>query len=124
MLKTYSFAITILYTLALATICLVQVNEVVSKVSIPFGDKLFHFSAYILLTVLWYNTFLYRFHKSKKRALWNAIIFSIIFGIIIEILQGVFTTYRSSDINDVFANTTGVLLAAVVIGVKNKYILK
>ena len=120
MLKTYTFTITILYTLALATICLVRVNEVVSKVAIPFGDKLFHFSTYVILTALWYSTFFYKFQKSKKKALWYAIIFCVIFGIIIEVLQGMVTTYRSSDINDVFANTTGVLLVAVVIGLKNK----
>jgi glycopeptide antibiotics resistance protein len=48
-------------------------------------------------------------------------VLSIIFGIIIEVLQGTVTAYRSSDINDVLANTIGVLLMSVVIGMKNKY---
>lgn len=123
MLKTYSFVITILYSIALATVCLVPINDII-KVEISFGDKIFHSLAYIVLTALWYTAFFFKFHYSKKKALLYAIIVSIVFGIIIEILQGTVTRYRSSDINDVFANTIGVLLAAVVIEIKNKYILK
>lgn len=123
MLKTYSFAITILYSIALATVCLVQLNGL-GKVGIPFGDKIFHFLSYTVLMVLWYVTLFYQFHKSEKKALLYATIISIIFGIIIEVLQGMVTTYRSSDIKDVFANIFGVLIAATVIQIKNKYILK
>lgn len=123
MLKNYYFLVTILYSIVLATLCLVQLNNV-SKVGIPFADKIFHFLSYVVLTILWYNTCYFHFKKTKANALILAIVASIIFGIIIEVLQGTVTSYRSSDINDVFANSLGVLLTAFGISMKNKYLLK
>jgi len=122
-LKNYYLLITILYSIALATLCLVQLNSV-NKVGIPFADKIFHFLSYVVLTILWYNTCYFYFKKAKANALILAIVVSISFGIIIEVLQGTVTSYRSSDINDVFANSLGVLLTAFGIGMKNKYLLK
>ena len=123
MLKTYFFVITILYSIALTIVCLIDLNGVI-EVKISFGDKIFHSLAYVVLTVLWYYTFYYNLKFNKGKALINAVVISIIFGIVIEVLQGTVTTYRSSDIIDVFANSFGAILAAVVIAVKNKYILK
>ena len=123
MLKTYFFVITILYSIALTVVCLIDLNGVI-EVKISFGDKIFHSLAYVVLTALWYYTFYYNLKFNKGKALINAVVISIIFGIVIEVLQGTVTTYRSSDINDVFANSFGAILAAVVIAVKNKYILK
>lgn len=40
---------------------------------------------------------------------------ALLFGIAIELFQTFFTTYRSGDITDVFANTTGSLLAILII---------
>ena len=123
MLKTYFFVITILYSIALTVLCLIELNGVI-EVNISFGDKIFHSLSYIVLTVLWYYTLYYNFKFNKRTALIYAVVISVIFGIVIEILQGVVTTYRSSDINDVFANGFGSILAALVIALKNKYILK
>jgi VanZ family protein len=120
-LKTFYLVITILYSIALTIICLVKIDGIVSNVglNIPFGDKIFHLLSYLVLTALLYNTFLYNYIASKK-ALMYAAILSIIFGIIIEVLQGTITTARSSDINDVFANTIGVLLTTAFITIRNK----
>ena len=123
MLKTYFFVITILYSIALTVVCLIDLNGVI-EVKISFGDKIFHSLAYVVLTALWYYTFYYNLKFNKGKALIYAVVISIIFGIVIEVLQGTVTTYRSSDIIDVFANSFGAILAAVVIAVKNKYILK
>jgi len=121
-LKTYFFGITILYSMALTIVCLIDLNGVI-EVKISFGDKIFHSLAYVVLTVLWYYTFFYNLKSNKGKALIYAVVISIIFGIVIEVLQGTVTAYRSSDIIDVFANSFGAILAAVVIAVKNKYIL-
>ena len=123
MLKTYFFVITILYSIALTVVCLIDLNGVI-EVKFSFGDKIFHSLSYFVLTVLWYYTFYYNLKFNKGKALIYAVVISIIFGIVIEVLQGTVTTYRSSDIIDVFANSFGAILAAVVIAVKNKYILK
>ena len=123
MLRTYFLLITILYSIVLTAVCLIDLNGVI-EVKISFGDKIFHSLAYVVLTALWYYTFYYNLKFNKGKALINAVVISIIFGIVIEVLQGTVTTYRSSDIIDVYANSLGAILAAVVIGIKNKYILK
>lgn len=120
MLKSYAFIITLIYSAALTVVCLMPLNGVI-KVNITLGDKIFHAVTYMILSFLWYRTFYYHFNKSKAKALLYAMLLSIIFGIIIEVLQGTVTAYRSSDINDVLANTIGVLLMSVVIGIKNKF---
>jgi VanZ family protein len=122
-LKTYFFVITILYSIALTVVCLIDLNGVI-EVKISSGDKIFHSLSYVVLTVLWYYTLYYNVKFNKGNALIYAVVISVIFGIVIEVLQGTVTTYRSSDINDVYANSLGAILAAIVIAVKNKYILK
>ena len=123
MLKTYFFVITILYSIALTVLCLIELNGVI-EVNISFGDKIFHSLSYIVLTVLWYYTLYYNLKFNKGESLIYAVVISIIFGIVIEVLQETVTTYRSSDIIDILANSFGAILAAVVIAIKNKYILK
>ncbi len=124
MLKTYSLIITILYSLALATVCLIKVDKIVEEVHIPNVDKIFHFSAYFVLAILWYITLFFQFKINKNKSIIYAICFSVVFGIIIEILQGSITTSRQSDINDVFANTLGALLATLLIHIKNRNLIK
>ena len=119
MLKTYALITTLIYSAALALVCLVPLNGVI-KVNITLGDKIFHAVTYMILSFLWYLTFYYNLNSSKTKALLYAMLVSITFGIIIEILQGTVTAYRSADINDVIANTIGVLIMSVVIVIKNK----
>jgi VanZ family protein len=45
----------------------------------------------------------------------KVVVISIIYGSLIEMAQGVFTTTREPDILDVLANTLGSLIAVVVI---------
>ena len=123
MLKTYFFVITILYSIALTVVCLIDLNGVI-EVKISSGDKIFHSLSYVVLTFLWYYTLYYNLKFNKGESLIYAVVISIIFGIVIEVLQETVTTYRSSDIIDILANSFGAILAAVVIAIKNKYILK
>lgn len=123
MLKTYSLFITICYSIALTIVCLVNLSGL-SVVSFSNGDKIFHSLAYFILTFLLYITFYYKYKVNKTKAVIYAMLISIIFGIIIEVLQGALTTTRDSDILDVFANTLGAVLASIVIGIKNKFVLK
>jgi VanZ family protein len=118
-LKTYALITTLIYSAALTLVCLVPLNGVI-KVNITLGDKIFHAVTYMILSFLWYLTFYYNLNSSKTKALMYAMLVSITFGIIIEILQGTITAYRSADINDVIANTIGVLIMSVVMVIKNK----
>ncbi|WP_445737534.1 VanZ family protein [Mariniflexile sp.] len=117
-LKKSIFFLSILYTLTLATVCLVKLNKL-PNVGLSYGDKIFHFLSYSVLAMLWFNTLLHTFKFKKRRALLYAALFSVVFGIVIEVLQGTLTSYRSSDMYDVIANTSGVLFTVLILAVKN-----
>lgn len=111
------------YTLALTAVCLIKINTVV-PVQISFADKIFHSLAYVIFTLLWYATFIYKFNFGHKKALWYASIGSVIFGIVIEVLQSTLTTYRAAEVYDIIANTIGVFLATIIITLKKNWQIK
>lgn len=94
------------------------------NVGVTFSDKIFHLLAYVVLTFLWINTILYKFELKKQSAILYGAIFCIIFGIVIEVLQGSLTSYRSSDFYDVVANTCGVLLTVFFLSIKKSAVIK
>ena len=80
-------------------------------------DKLVHTVAYFGLTLLW--LVLARSLRKVKLALTTSkalliVFLAIIYGIIIELLQGAATDYRTKDIWDVAANSFGAILAFLV----------
>ena len=113
MLKKILLPASVTYTLALATLSLVKVN---TGTDLPSNsDKLFHALAYIIFTALWFFTCYYKLKFNKVRALIISALFSTVFGIIIELLQGSLTASREADLYDVIANTAGTVIAIVVI---------
>jgi len=44
----------------------------------------------------------------------------VIYGIIIEVLQGVLTEVRTPDFNDFIANCCGIIVVSVIISIRNK----
>lgn len=119
MLKKLAPVAAVTYTVLLATVCLITLKNI-PDVGVSYGDKIFHFLAYGLLTILWFATFSLNFKMIKRPAVLYALIFSVLFGIIIEVLQGTLTVSRSLDVYDMVANTLGALLASIVLMVKNK----
>jgi len=79
-----------------------------STSGIDFGDKLMHGLGYMCL-FLWFSQIYQRRHH------WRPVLGLILLGICIEFAQS-FTAYRSFEIADMFANTTGVLLGWLVAG--------
>ncbi|MGA1226033.1 MAG: VanZ family protein [Tamlana sp.] len=118
MLKKLTLLVSILYTIALATVSLIKLNNL-PDIGVSFGDKIFHFFAYGLLAFLWYHAFFYSFKFKKKQALLVALISSVVFGIIIEVLQGAITVSRAQDAFDALANALGALLVSIVLWFKN-----
>ena len=83
-----------------------------------FDDKIFHCIAYAIFCLVWYLMF----EALKiKSSLIFAIVFSIAFGGLIEILQSKLSSYRSTEFFDLLANTLGVFLMALVIRLKKSY---
>ncbi|MFB9053313.1 VanZ family protein [Formosa undariae] len=83
-------------------------------------DKVFHFLAYCLLSLLWYIVFKYGYKWAQAKALLITGVVSISFGVLIEYLQGALTETRQFDVLDIFANSVGVILMLLVLAIKNK----
>jgi VanZ family protein len=69
-------------------------------------------------------SWLYAFFKKEKfqKNVKYIILGCFIFGIIIEILQEVITSYRTASYLDIIANTVGVLLAVLIFHIFEKKI--
>ncbi len=110
--KKYALTIALGFTILLATASLVRLNNM-PDIGVSFGDKLFHFGAYVVMTLVWFNFFGIKKNIRKKKAIFIAVIIASLFGMIIEVLQSALTVSRDGDINDVVANNIGVLIAAL-----------
>lgn len=114
MLKRFALILWFLYIFALTILSLGNVSQMPNLGS-SFDDKVYHTLAYFLFTLLTFN--ILRTKIKTHIVLYSATI-SVIYGIIIEVLQSVLTEYRVSDFYDVIANCIGVGLAILVINIK------
>lgn len=118
--KKLALALAVCYTMLLTILSLITVNQL-PKLGSTFDDKIYHFGAYMVLTILWYN-FLTR--TSSKFIIAFSALISIVYGIIVEVIQGAFTTSRTEDYIDVFANSIGVFFGILLILTFRKLKLK
>lgn len=111
LLEDNAIFIAVFFTISITIGSLVK-SDVIAVEIVSISDKTIHFIAYFFLMLSW----LYVFFKKKSFSKNVKFIFigCIVFGIIIEILQGVTTTYRTLSFLDVAANTLGVLFASTV----------
>ena len=86
-----------------------------------YDDKIFHIFAYGLLCGLWYVS-LRQLRKTDPIAI--AVVLALIYGIILEVLQGQLTADRKLDFLDVVANTIGITIVSILIVIRNKTIVK
>jgi VanZ family protein len=108
------------YSITLAVLSLVS-NDTLPNLGTNYDDKVYHLLAYALLTFLWFKVFT-NFKTSKPILL--AFIISIVFGIIIEVLQEEFTIARDPSIMDVLANSIGVAIVSLILLMRNSTIVK
>ena len=123
MLKKYILSITILYSIGIALVSLIRIGDVPDYVP-SFTDKVFHFLVYAVLTLFWYLTFIFKFKRKKSGSIIYAALISIVFGTIIEVLQSILTETRITDMNDLFANVSGVILTVGILILKNNLEVK
>jgi VanZ family protein len=83
------------------------------NLGVSFGDKILHFGAYLAMTLVWFNYFRNR-NSSKSRSIQYSVIISVVFGMVIEALQGA-TSSRQTDFYDILANCAGALVAALLL---------
>jgi VanZ family protein len=114
-LNNLYFWIAFCWTVVVAYFCLAPASDIPS-VSIPNLDKLAHSFFHFVFTILWFLFFRKQVKKKNQtKLLIGAVLFSLFFGIGIEILQSRLTVTRNGDVFDVLANFTGALLALVFV---------
>lgn len=113
LLKDNAIFIAIFITVSIAIGSLVKPDLITLKsISISVSDKTYHFIAYFFLMFSW----LYAFLKNEKfqKNIKYLILGCLIFGIVIEILQGTITSYRTTSYLDILANSVGIGLAVLI----------
>ncbi|HSM62543.1 MAG TPA: VanZ family protein [Gillisia sp.] len=107
--------IAVLYTLLIASLSLMQLGKISIGDFNP-TDKMMHLGAYFILAFVWFFYYLFK-NQDNKIEIKGFLIISgivILFGMLIEVLQGALTEYRDPDWADILANSIGVLLAFVL----------
>lgn len=95
------------YSIAIAMLLLVGIASLMPAPELGTSDKLLHFVSYFILSA--------GFTILNQRSLYLILIAVglILYGILLEVLQGL-TGYRMMEINDMLANSTGVLTGLLV----------
>lgn len=116
LLEHNALFIAILITVFVAIISLISLKGVQTQNS----DKYAHFLTYLILGLSWLYAIKNPLHKISINYI---IIFLIIcYGIILEVLQDVLTTYRQADLFDIIANSAGVIFALILYNLMKKKI--
>jgi len=119
-LKKVIFSVAIGWTALIGFLCLVKLSNLPS-LGVSGADKYVHFTFHFVFTILWgYYSWLNQNDIDFKKIRF-IIISSICYGILIEMLQEVFTTTRHADIFDVLANLTGAIMALFIFFLIKKY---
>lgn len=119
MFKNKYFWLAICWTILVTFLSLVDSNYVPS-VKIPNADKVVHFIFYFFFTIIWYLSFKGNNKgKHKNKILLISCMTSVIYGIVMEIFQTLFTMSRSADVKDVVANIIGSIAAVILYKYKN-----
>jgi glycopeptide antibiotics resistance protein len=101
--------------------CLENAKDI-PQINIPYIDKMIHAIFHFVFTALWFLYFKKKMSPSNNvRPLVWSFVFSLLFGIAIELMQQYITLTRTADVIDVLANTLGASLAVLAVNVLNSY---
>ena len=107
--KKRTFILAITWTVIITYLSLATINSSVgSAIEIPHKDKIVHFIFYFMFVFLWTISFNSSPYKTKTGIV--ILIIAIVYGILMEIFQGLLTINRTPDSNDVIANSTGAIV--------------
>ena len=112
---------TIVWVIFITYACLAQAADIpkASWLNIEHKDKIVHFTFYFVLTFLLYKDFKLKTGSVNKAWLY-AFLTAVIYGVVIEICQGLFTAGRSADVMDALANASGSAFAILVLWLRQK----
>ena len=106
----------LLYSATLLIACLMPAPAVI--LTKDNSDKVLHGSAYFVFTLLWFSYFylFYLKNKNTRFVVGVTLLLALSYGMIIEVMQGTLTSYRSADVFDMLANVIGISVAFLLIG--------
>lgn len=92
--------------------------EAMEGFKLPHKDKYVHFIFYFVFSLLWFLCL----DKGSRRGRLRLIIFSVavVYGLVMEVLQGVIATGRSADLADAAVNTMGSATAILIVWLYKK----
>lgn len=105
----------IVYTGIITYLSLVNLSDT-SVAGWGVNDKILHAGAYFGMALVWLGFYVLNYQATAfLRKIIVVCLLVVVFGIIIEVLQNELTSYRELDLLDMLANTTGVILAGVLV---------
>ncbi len=122
-----------LYTILIIYLSLTD-NQI-QIVSVSYIDKVYHASAYALMTGLWYLFFYTRFLKNSGMGnsgitviikSWSKVVaigagvLSFVIGVLVEIGQEYIAINRTMDLLDGLANSIGIIIALLILYLASK----
>lgn len=121
-MRKFYFLAALLWTAFITIACLISMKNFqnIEFATEEGADKYVHASFYLLLTSLW---LLYAFKKytaPKIKIRFWVLLSTVLFGLMIELFQGLFTEDRSPDFFDVIANSSGSVLSILIFWITDK----
>ena len=114
--------IAIAYTLLITAALLTPITGA-PKIEIPFADKMVHLIINAALFVVWASyVFSGKTKTTKTYTLPLLFVCTLLYGILIEVIQGSFIPTRGADFFDVVANVCGLILGFFAVKLTKKFI--
>ena len=112
MRKVIYFKITAFFWTASVTILSLKSNvQFADAITIPYKDKVVHFTFYFIFCWLWYLGLQHKTIRNLKLVL----LYAVLYGVLMEVFQGCFTLTRQPDFYDIVANCLGGLVAYAIL---------
>ncbi|MCK4561748.1 MAG: VanZ family protein [Flavobacteriaceae bacterium] len=112
LLECNAITLAIIATIIVGILSLTSVPKLDLGFKLKSSDKYLHVLTYFTLSSVWYFALRDKLLKNNFKIL--IILLLIFYGIILEILQGGLTNYRTADLFDVIANIFGVAAATLL----------
>ncbi len=108
----FRYLLSIIWTIVILYLSLGRIRtEGLPEFDIPYKDKFAHFIMYFVYT---YLLLLESKSSYKSKTLLIVIPYTILFGILMEILQSMIFIYRTGDVYDAISNTLGVISMVLI----------
>ena len=101
------------YSILIIFISLIKIE---SETNFAHLDKIIHAGIYFIFCILWFLPLRRLF---KKGTLFYVFLFSIFYGILIELFQGNLTSHRNFELEDILSNIIGSLISCSLLFLKN-----